>query len=128
MGNDMSFLLFLIILSLLCAQAEKKPSTTNAEIFLIPTISIPLGELLTINEFFKLSKINRKFFRSLSKPEILNLIGLRMQHFSNKFKPTFSDLLDLEFRLKPEILEPVWKLLFGEKMVPGKVYFAANMS
>jgi hypothetical protein len=125
--NDMSFLLFLIILSYLCAQAEKKPSTTNAEIFLIPTISVPLGELLTINEFFKLSKTNRKFFRSFSKPEILNLVGLRMQQFSNKFNPTFSDLLDLEFRLKPEILEPLWKLVFGErKKVSGEVYFTAN--
>merc|ERR1712098_7248 len=127
MGNDMSFLLFLIILSLLCAQAEKKPSTTNAEILLIPTISVPLGELLTINEFFKLSKTNRKFFRTLSKPEILNPVGLRLQQFSNKFSPTFSDLLDLEFRLNPEILEPLWKLVFGErKKLPGEVYFTAN--
>jgi hypothetical protein len=49
-----------------------------------------------------------------------------MQQFSNNFEPTFSNLLDLEFRLKPEILEQIWKLLFEEKL--AKMYFAANTS
>jgi hypothetical protein len=98
----------------------------NAEIILIPNLSISVGELLTINEFFKLSKVNKIFFKKLSRHEILKFIGIRMEPFALRFEDTFSDLLDLESRLNPEILLQVWERLFEKEIGSVKIKFSLD--
>jgi hypothetical protein len=113
----------------LCAHGEEKLSTTNAEIFLHPTISIALGQLLTINEFFKFSKMNRKFFSRLSRPSILKFVGVRLIPFaSNDVTPTFSDLLDIEFRLKPEVFGRFLERFLKGSNESGKIKFVPGRS
>merc|ERR1712098_279791 len=74
------------------------------------------------NEFFKLSKVNKIFFKKLSRSEILKFIALRMEPFSLRFEHTFSDLLDLEFRLNPKILQQVWERLFWKFKILSSVH------
>merc|ERR1712098_465929 len=99
------------------ARGEIKPSA-NAEILQAPMLSVSLGQFLTINEFFKLSRGSKKFFGALSKASILKHLADRMAAFATRFTPTFADLLDLEFRLRCGRLEPVLQL-FDQKITHG---------
>lgn len=105
------------------AHGESKVSKSKPCI-LIPCVTVCLGRFLTVAEFFKLACANCDYFNALSKEQILKFaLNDQIKPFATAFKPTFRDLLSLEFRLKDkrakklfftEIHDPEIKLLVEE--------------